>query len=43
LKLIAAGERTKEEVLKECLKEMRNIFKEVEVKAGEMRNYLEEN
>ena len=29
LKLIASGERTKEEVLKECLKEMRNIFNSI--------------
>ena len=29
LKKIASGERTKEEVLKECLKNMKKIFKEV--------------
>jgi len=40
MKLIAIGEKTKEEVLNDSLTEMRKIFRNVKENAGKMRNYL---
>ena len=43
LKRIASGEKKKSDVLRDCLKNMRKIFKEVLHNVGEMRLYLDEH
>ena len=43
LKKIANGEKSKEAVLKECLKNMKRIFKQVQRSVFDMKAYLEEH
>ena len=42
LRQIAEGRKRKEDVLKECLREMRKIFKKVRHSVEQMRDFLEE-